>query len=845
MRQQPLLDTAQRVSDGEDVDWRAVGTGVSDPTDRELIRQLEVISRIAATHRSLQAAVVGAAEPSLETTATAVRTRWGHLELIELVGSGSFGSVYRAFDTSLHREVALKLYRADIAAASVIDEGRKLAKVRHPNIVTVYGADVHGDRPGMWMEFVHGRRLDEWGRLHGQLGHGEAAFVGTELLRALAAIHAAGLVHRDIKAQNVVRESGGRIVLMDFGASHRVQGSLPDSPTGTAGTPLYMAPEIFAGAAATARTDLYSVAVLLFYLMTGRFPIEGRGLSEVRANCLAGRIHRLLDLRPDTPRWFAEAINRALATDPVARFASAGEFEAALAGEPIVPTRPAPAAATGAVGRQRPWAMGVAAIALLVVVGLAIGPLIRSQPASDATTAIAVLPIVNGTHNPEYDYLSTGMTELLIANLARIRILRVPSFDAVRALPPGLRSDADTASRLGVRLLLAGSLDEVNGQFRVVVRLTEPSSGRTVWGDEITRDRSGILAAQTEIARLLATRLTLDLNQDEQRALADRTVVPEAQDAYARGLVESTLTFDDKRAAAATSLFRQAIELDPGFAEAWAELAMMEHRLADLSPEVERADRINQARDLALKSLSLDPTLPSGLTALATVQFYFDWDFPGAERTFREALESSPSYGPARQRLAMLLAAQGRLTEAIAMGLDARAREPVVPIRSTSVGTLYYYARDFARAEAEMKRALAVSPNYAVAHLGLGRIYSAVNQPDAAIREIELALAQSRNINWVAELARTYAQAGRREDAQRVLVEVDRRQRAGEDPGADTLGYIAAAEGRVGDALQILNAAVDRHLTNVLWIRVDPRVDPLRADPRFEDLLRRAGLDAR
>lgn len=253
---------------------------------------------------------------------------WAHLRLIEEIGHGGFGRVYRAWDTALAREVALKLVRVpevDPEASSlVLEEGRMLARVRHPNVVTVYGALQIGSEVGLWMELVRGRSLADVVGADGPRGPEEATVIVLSVCRALAAVHAAGLVHRDVKAHNVMRESGGRIVLMDFGAGR--DATLPE-PAGwgrAPGTPSYMAPEVIAGEPATRASDIYSVGVLLYFLVTGRYPFEGRTLMEIAVGHGTGRRRLLADERPDLPERFIRIVERALAGNPAERFASAG-----------------------------------------------------------------------------------------------------------------------------------------------------------------------------------------------------------------------------------------------------------------------------------------------------------------------------------------------------------------------------------------------------------------------------------------------------------------------------------------------------------------------------------------
>ena len=257
---------------------------------------------------------------------------WSHLTLREVIGRGAYGVVYRAWDPQLDREVALKLISESAQrdqAMIVVDEGRLLAKVRHRGVVTVFGAARAAGFAGLWMELIQGATFEEIIQQQGRFSAREAALFGAEVCEALAAVHSAGLLHRDVKAQNVMRDCSGRVVLMDFGTG-RVR-ELPDEAAvaDLAGTPLYMAPELFSGGAAATQTDVYSVGVLLFRLVTGGFPLPARSLAEVRLGHEQNRAKRLRDERSDLPSAFVSIVERALSRDPARRYASAGELELA------------------------------------------------------------------------------------------------------------------------------------------------------------------------------------------------------------------------------------------------------------------------------------------------------------------------------------------------------------------------------------------------------------------------------------------------------------------------------------------------------------------------------------
>jgi tRNA A-37 threonylcarbamoyl transferase component Bud32 len=348
----------ESVADGESVDWDALERGAPDEESRALLRQLRLIAEVAEVHRSQ---VDEVPTPDADITAPValpggtwpppprvphVGTRptpdegsaWGHLLLVRKIGEGSYGEVYHAHDTWLDHPVALKLLKPEaedrVQPSDLLHEARKLARVRHSNVVTVHGADRHNGRVGFWMDFIDGETLAA--RVtRGRMSSGEATSVGQEVCRALAAVHRANIIHRDVKAQNVMRaHDGGRIILMDFGAGQFVD----DRSSRAQGTPLYLAPEVLRGEDATPRSDIYAAGVLLFHLVTGRYPVESASPRDLIEAHERGERRRLRDERPDLPESFITIVERAIDPDSMRRYASAGEMEAKLSGEPV--TRP-------------------------------------------------------------------------------------------------------------------------------------------------------------------------------------------------------------------------------------------------------------------------------------------------------------------------------------------------------------------------------------------------------------------------------------------------------------------------------------------------------------------------
>jgi len=354
-----LVGVAASILNGAAVDWDSVKQQASDAAAGRVVGELQALERIAAFHRDV------AAEPPTDGPTTPADVgplgTWGHLTLLERIDKGSFGSVFRARDPKLQTDVALKLAALQdglaIDPAGALREARLLARVRHPNVVRVHGVDVIDGRVGIWMEFVDGESLAALLRRQGPLSAREAAVIGADICHALAAVHGAGLIHGDVKARNVMREAGGRTVLMDFGTGKDVGAQPRTMGMDLAGTPLYLAPEVFRGEPRSTLGDVYGLGVLLYYLVTKQYPVEGRTRAEVEAAHARGARRRLRDVRPDLPTAFVDAVERAIAVDPTERFQSAGAFEAALS-QFLGRTAPGP----------RPWALVIALAAAAVVI---------------------------------------------------------------------------------------------------------------------------------------------------------------------------------------------------------------------------------------------------------------------------------------------------------------------------------------------------------------------------------------------------------------------------------------------------------------------------------------------
>ena len=504
--------------------------------------------------------------------------------MLERVGCGAFGEVYRAWDTRLDREVALKLLPADRAAgdgpvSSIIEEGRLLARVRHPNVVTIYGAEEIGGRIGLWMEFVRGRTLKQIvddGKL---FGGAEAIEIGVELCQAVAAVHNEGLLHRDIKAQNVMLAENGRAMLMDFGTGRELA---DNSTSDLAGTPLYLAPEILGGREATVQSDIYSLGVLLYNLVTGSYPIRARSLRDVRlAHERNERTSiRTARARSDLSPKLTRIIERAIDPRPEGRYQSADALAADLT---ALKPRPTFVSST--------YAMGVAAALILV---MALGwELLGRQVGSSRTPVallariggwnavgasnlspvgqpvIAVLPFKNLSVEPESEYFVDGLTDEIIRNLAVIQGLRVRSRTSSFTFKDKPRNLRDVGEQLGANLVVEGSVLRSGNTLRINAQLIQVAGDIPLWSERFDRELKDVFVVQDEISRAIVNKLRLTLGRGQRRY--DTNL--DAYELYLKGsaMVGRRGVPSLEKAA---GLFKQVIVKDPAFAPAHAGLAM-------------------------------------------------------------------------------------------------------------------------------------------------------------------------------------------------------------------------------------------------------------------------------
>ena len=805
---------ADAVATGRSVDWEAAERSADTVDTREVVRQLSVLATLTAVYQP-EAAPQDVDQPSW----------WGRFESLKPIGAGTSGTVYERWDPFLERAVALKLLHSSRSDDRALSEARLLAKLRHPNVVTVYGADRVDGRLGLWMEFLTGRSLKEDVAARRPLSEHDAVLIGAELCRGLAAVHKAGLIHGDVKAQNVVREPDGRVVLTDFGAGVN-HDAAADAALPVGGTPHYMAPELFEGRSVSVRSDVYSVGVLLFYLVTGQFPIVAATYDELAAGHKARRYRTVSQLRSGISPGFAAVVAQATATHPDGRFGSALEVETALQSLLRDDERRDHRGAR----RTMMAATAIVTAALAVVIW-------RLATPANLTTAvksIAVLPFTNLSGNADEDYLADGMTEMLTSNLAQLNALRVTSRTSTMRFKNAHDAVPSIGQALHVDALVEGSLMHSGGRVRVTAQVIRVNTDEHVWAQTFERGDRDLFALEADLASAIAGAIKVAVAPAEhQRTVSTYAVNPAAQDAYMRGryLIEQETLASERQA---LEYAKRAIQLDPAYPRGYALLARCYVRLA-VARELPHDSAYASVYDAASRAIALDDSLADAHTELADILLYDRWDWVGSEREYQRAIDLNASHTLARSHYSRYLSAVGRHDRALQHARLTVDADPLSVEALDSVPLAMYYAGRFVEAAAAFRDTLRLFPNSAPTHFGLGRALAGGGNFDAADSELrEASRLLEGYVNYKLERVRTLISAGRRREGLEQLAAIE----AEHGPTSPLyLAYINAALGDREKTFDYLSRAVQERTSNLLWSKVDPRLAPVRRDPRFLQFL--------
>jgi len=766
-------------------------------------------------------------------------------------------TVYLAEDLKHDRRVAVKVLRPELAATigpeRFLREIQLTAVLAHPHILPLHDS---GEADGFLyyvMPYLEGETLRNRLGRECQLAIEEAVRIAREVSDALAYAHGLGIVHRDIKPENILF-MGGHAVIADFGVASAVglAGGTRLTQDGlSVGTPVYMSPEQALGQVEVdGRSDIYSLGCVLYEMLAGEPPFQASSPQAVVAKKLSEVPPRLSYLRDTISPGLEQAIRRALARVPADRFNTAAEFAQAVERGGTLDA-PAPAARRGSkarVLRSAPLVLGV-----LMVAGIG-GTLwylrapdgLEAPPPATGPRTVAVLPFEN-LGPAENEYFPAGIADEITSRLNSVSGINIVPRRAAERYARSDMTMRELGRKLGVDYLLVGSVrwsGEGRGSrnVRIALQLLRARDERQLWATTYDRVIDDIFEVQSDIASQVVGRLGIAVPDDEHSRLRARpTANHEAYTLYLKGRY-----FWNKRTKGnvetALQYFQQAVDLDPGYSLAWVGIAdcwIFRGWYSLLAPR----EAFPKAKTAVLKALEFDSTLAEAHASLAHIHLEFDHDWDAAEREYRRAIQLDPSYPTAHHWYGGFLSAMGRHQEALQQAETARQLDPLSPIIQTWIGLRYYFARRYKAAAAEYLKALELDQDFAPAHWHLGWVYEQTKEFDKGVSEAKRALAIDRdNLLYVASLGYAYAVAGNGNEARATLARLAQASRD-RYVSAYHVALIHIALGDLETGLTWLERAYDEQSPWIGYMRVDPRLDPVRHQLRFERILRKAHLD--
>lgn len=785
----------------------------------------------------------------------------GPYRIVRLLGRGGMGEVYLAEDDRLGRRVALKFFTSgvlggDIAREQLAKEARSAARLDHPNICAVHDLEEIDGHNFIVMQYVEGETLDSL--LSGEaLGPTRAFRLAEQVVAALAAAHAQGVIHRDVKPQNVMVTADGQVKVLDFGLAKVVEQMQEGAPTGQSrlsnaglivGTVPYMSPEQLRGESLDFRTDVFSAGVLLYELFSGTNPYKRGSEAETISAILTSPMPRLSQSEPKVPRELDALLRRCTEKEKARRYASAREMLAALT---KLREKPAHRLTPGVAATFLALALLAAVLstaylrnarvaapanvlqteANAAVAGEAGAPVVKDL-------ALAVLPLFSEDGNPEAESLASGLTASLVSQLSRLSRLRVKAPSSIPALRDVGRNAHKVGRDLNADAVLVGRIKGSRRGMTLRASLLRTRDGVTIWEGEYLLQGDGVPRLHKELAEKVVQTLHTPVSESDRILLTKhQTESAEAYRLYLRGR-HFWYKRDKENISKAIDYFKQATEADPLFALAWTGLADSYAQLPTVAyGSVPTGEAMPMARAAARKALEIDSDLCEAHVSLGVVKLRYEWDWQGAEREFTRAIELNPENASAHFWYASLLNVTGRPTEALAESERAKEIDPFSPLVIMNLGRAYYRARDYDRAIDYLEKAVAEDPKNSSALYVLGYVYLAKRMHEEARKVFEKIFSTNK---WLAAapLGHTYGRLGMRAEALKILKEMDRKK----DIPAQERAIVYIGLGDNDRAFAWLEDAYRERFGSLVSLTCDPIFEGLRPDPRFAALAAKMNL---
>ncbi|HXU08688.1 MAG TPA: protein kinase [Blastocatellia bacterium] len=793
----------------------------------------------------------------------------GPFKLVKKLGSGGMGVVYLARDSRLGRNVALKLLDRNLIGDSgsrsrFLREARLASALDHPNICTIYEI---GEASGLLfiaMQYVEGETLKQVIAKQ-PLALDCLLSISLQVANALSAAHDQGIIHRDIKSSNIIVTSGGQAKVLDFGLAKPLERTDDESELTYAGavlgTPTYMSPEQARGERADHRADIFSLAVVMYEMATGHTPFKSKSRAET-INAVINQPHTpIAELNKEVPSELCAVIDKALAKQADDRYQSVGIMKNELlsvakivgvegfnSSDPLmVPYVPPPSSRRWTARKRRTelrlWQVTSLCLLLFIVAAIIYVKFFRSAPSISAgeIKSLVVLPLENLSGDPSQEYFADGMTDALIGDLAKLRGLQVISRTSAMHYKGTKRSLNEIASELKVDAVIEGTVQRSGDRVLIRAQLIRAATDRHLWSETYERDLGDVLALQSEIAQAVVRQIQMKITPEEQARLTNNMAVNrKALDDYLQGRY---LLGKVEQLPKAIEYFHSAIEQDATYAPAYAGLAACYNTLQSvfigaLSPPEAR----RQAEEAALKALQLDGTQADAHAALGYI-YHYNWNWDAAEQELKRAIELNPNSADAHSIYAVHLSAKGRAEESIAEANRAQELDPLSLSMSIRRGFVLTNLRRYDEAIEQLRRVIAVDPNNYSPQWFLGFAYANSRRFDEAIAAAERAVVLSnRAPGALGVLGMCYGYAGRKAEAIKILnelLELNRHRYV--TPVALVQVYIGL--GAKDQAFDWLEKAYQERSNFMAYLKVEAIADPLRSDPRFDDLLRRMGLN--